>query len=183
VASEAILAHPIYYLQGSLEKAVEITVGKRETVLAAWRERTTRNWDNKWDPRLVPLVAEVPPASGPEYEQADRVASFFQPNRHWRTLGLLVGLGLAGALVVPAWRPALLLPAAASAIVLSSAALDGNVWRYRYPVDPLLAVLAGGGLQAAWSAARWAGRRLLTPRHRTGRSSARRVGTPAAAKR
>jgi 4-amino-4-deoxy-L-arabinose transferase-like glycosyltransferase len=183
VAAEAILAQPRYYLVGSLEMAAQILIGKRETVLAAWRERTTRNWDNKWDPRLVPLVKEVPPASGPEYERADRLASFFQPNRHWRPLGLLAGLGLAAALLVPAWRPALLLPVAVGAIVLSSAALDGNVWRYRYPVDPLLAVLAGGGLQAAWSAAAWAGRRLLTPARRAGRERAGPVGAAAAAKR
>jgi hypothetical protein len=35
------------------------------------------------------------------------------------------------------------------ALVFPSAALVGYVPRYRYPVDPLLAVLVGAGLQAA----------------------------------
>ena len=158
VAVEEILRQPLYYLRGSLEKAGEILIGKRETVRAAWRERTTRNWDNKWDPRLTPLVETVPPVEGPEYERADAVVSLFQPNRVWRPLGLLVGLGLVAALLVPLWRPALLLGAAAGAIVLASAALDGNVWRYRYPIDPALAVLAAGGVQALWSAVTQVGR-------------------------
>lgn len=150
VALEAIVSHPLYYLRGTLEMAATTLVGKRETVIAPWRERTTRNWDNKWDPRLAPLVADAPPAEGPEYERADAVVSFFQPYRQRQPLGLLLGLGLLAALLRPAWRPALLLAAAAGAIVLASAALDGLVWRYRYPVDPLLAVLAGGGVETLW---------------------------------
>jgi 4-amino-4-deoxy-L-arabinose transferase-like glycosyltransferase len=154
VAVEAILSQPGYYLSGTIKQAGEILVGKRETVLAPWRERTTRNWDNKWDPRLVPLVTKVPPADGPEYERADALVSFFQPWR-WRwPLALILTLGLLGALAQPIWRPALLLPTAAGSIILASAALDGNVWRYRYPVDPLLAVTIGGGAQLVWVLAR-----------------------------
>ena len=154
VAVDAILSQPGYYLSGTITKAVEILVGKRETVLAPWRERTTRNWDNKWDPRLTPLVQTVPPAEGPEYERADALISFFQPWRWRGPLALLLALGLLGALARPAWRRALLLPASAGLIVLASAALDGNVWRYRYPVDPLLAVTIGGGAELLWFLAR-----------------------------
>jgi hypothetical protein len=135
VAVEAILAQPGYYLRSTVKKAGEILVGKRETVLAPWRERTTRNWDNKWDPRLTALVKVVPPAEGREYARADALVSAFQP---WR------------------WnrRLALLLPVAAGLVVLASAALDGDVWRYRYPVDPLLAVTIGGGAELLWWLAR-----------------------------
>jgi hypothetical protein len=139
--------------------AGEILVGKRETVLAPWRERTTRNWDNKWDPRLTPLVKNPPPAEGPEYERADALVSFFQPWRWRQPLGLLLALGALAAIARPRWRPALILLLAAGAVILASAALDGSVWRYRYPVDPLLAVLIGGGAQAAWEALRWVFRR------------------------
>jgi hypothetical protein len=100
------------------------------------------------------LVTTVPPAEGLEYERADALVSFFQPWR-WRSpLALLLALGLFGALARPAWRRALLLPAAAGLIILASAALDGNVWRYRYPVDPLLAVTIGGGAELVWLLAR-----------------------------
>jgi 4-amino-4-deoxy-L-arabinose transferase-like glycosyltransferase len=164
VAVEAILGQPGYYLSGTIKKAGEILVGKRETVLAPWRERTTRNWDNKWDPRLMPLVAKVPPADGPEYERADALVSFFQPWR-WRwPLALILTLGLLGALAQPTWRPALLLSTAAGLMILASAALDGNVWRYRYPVDPLLAVTIGGGAQLIWVLARSGIAQLLRAR-------------------
>ena len=159
VALEAIRGQPAYYVTGSLRMAGEILVGKRETVIAPWRERTTRNWDNKWDPRLTPLVRNPPPAEGPEYEAADAIVSFFQPWRHRRELAVMLLLGLAATVLRPSWRPALLLPVAAGLVVLASAALDGNVWRYRYPVDPLLAVTVGGGVQALWLAAVWVGRR------------------------
>ena len=162
LAIEAIARRPAYYLISSLKMAGEILVGKRETVIAPWRERTTRNWDNKWDPRLTPLVKHPPPAEGPEYERADALVSFFQPFR-WRTqLVQLLALGLLAAAARPSWRPALIIPIAAGAIVLASAALDGSVWRYRYPVDPLLAVTVGGGAQALWLAAVWIVRRLTT---------------------
>ena len=103
-----------------------------------------------------------PPAEGPEYERADALVSFFQPFR-WRTqLGQLLALGLLAAVARPSWRPALIVLIAAGAVVLASAALDGNVWRYRYPVDPLLAVTVGGGAQALWLAGVWIARRLTT---------------------
>lgn len=159
VAFEAIRRQPGYYAVGSLRKAGEILVGKRETVIAPWRERTTRNWDNKWDPRLTPLVKNPPPTEGPDFEAADAVAGFFQPWRQRRELAVLLLVGLVAAALHRAWRPALVLPAAAGLIVLASAALDGNVWRYRYPVDPLLAATVGGGLEALALAARWARRR------------------------
>jgi hypothetical protein len=132
--------------------AGQILVGKRETVIAPWRERTTRNWDNKWDPRLTALVDSPPRPEGPDYERADAIVSFFQPYRWRREIGLLLVLGCAAAALRAAWRPALLVPAAAGLIVLASAALDGLVWRYRYPVDPLLAVTGAGGVQALWLA-------------------------------
>jgi hypothetical protein len=162
LAISAIARRPAYYLTGSFKMAGEILVGKRETVIAPWRERTTRNWDNKWDPRLTPLVQHPPPAEGPEYERADALVSFFQPFR-WRTqLGQLLALGLLAAVARPSWRPALIVPIAAGAIVLASAALDGNVWRYRYPVDPLLAVTVGGGGQALRLAGAWIVRQLTS---------------------
>src|SRR5207249_1827630 len=147
IALEALARRPGYYVLGSLRMAAEILSGKRETVIAPWRERTTRNWDNKWDPRLTPLVKHPPPANGPDFERADALSSLFQPVRWKRVLLPLLALGLLGALLRPSWRPALLVAATAVAIVVASAALDGNVWRYRYPTDPLLAVLVAGGLQ------------------------------------
>jgi hypothetical protein len=53
-----------------------------------------------------------------------------------------------------------LLFVAIGVILLTTTALNGSLARYRYPLDPLIAVLAAGGLigglqlLAAWLAAR-----------------------------
>jgi hypothetical protein len=81
-----------------------------------------------------------------EAGEGERLASLFRPSRiaWW-----IVGLGLIGAalsLVVPAYRPALLPFLVAFILIAVSAMLVGDVPRYRYPVDPLMYVLAAGGL-------------------------------------
>jgi hypothetical protein len=50
------------------------------------------------------------------------------------------------ALVIPAYRPAVLPFLVAFILIAVSAMLVGDVPRYRYPVDPLMYVLAAGGL-------------------------------------
>jgi hypothetical protein len=158
VALEAIAKRPAYFLSGTLEMTREILVGKRELVLGPWRERTTRNWDNKWDSRLTPLVKGPPPASGPELERAEWIISRFQPFLHRTDLGRLLAVGLLAAALIPAWRASLMVGAAAGIVILASAALDGSVWRYRYPADPLLAIFVGGAPQAVFSLALWLAR-------------------------
>jgi hypothetical protein len=58
-------------------------------------------------------------------------------------------LGAALALLLPRYRPALLPAAATIALLLAGAALDGPVERYRYPLDPLIMILAAGGYLSA----------------------------------
>mgnify|MGYP007013285840 CR=1 FL=1 len=50
------------------------------------------------------------------------------------------------ALAVPAYRPAMLPFLVALVLIAVSAMLVGDVPRYRYPVDPLMYVMAAGGL-------------------------------------
>jgi len=70
---------------------------------------------------------------------------------------LLALLGMVVAFVRTEWRPAVALGLASLALLFISAALVGNVSRYRYPVDPMLTVLAVGGL--AWVVERFRNRR------------------------
>ena len=49
---------------------------------------------------------------------------------------------------MPRYRPALAPAATAIVLVVAAAALDGLVWRFRYPADPAIAVVAAGGLAA-----------------------------------
>lgn len=146
LALQAIWERRDHYLRSTLTAATELYNGKIERLLGHWRQRTTRNWDRKWDPRIARLVDHEEPAEGPSYDRADWLSNLAQPFRHRRWLTLALVCGAVLALFVPSWRPALLLLAVAGAIVLASAGLDGAVYRYRYPVDPALAVLIAGGL-------------------------------------
>ena len=47
---------------------------------------------------------------------------------------------------MPSLRPALLLSLAVLALLVTCAALDGPVVRYRYPADPLIALVGAGAL-------------------------------------
>lgn len=146
LALQAIWERRDYYARSTLGFAWELYEGKIERLLGHWRQRTTRNWDNKWDPRIAPLVDDELPAEGPLFRQVDAAANFAQPYRHRRPITYAIVLGAALAVLVPRWRGALLPLGVAAAMILASAALDGPVYRYRYPVDPLLAILAAGGL-------------------------------------
>jgi len=157
VALAEIAERPGHYLFTTREMAWELFQGRNERLLGNWRARTTRNWDKRWDARIVTLLDPDRPAEGDAYERADAVTSFYQPWR-WRwPISWLFALGAIMVLVVPRFRPALAPVGAALVLVVAAAALDGLVWRFRYPADPAIAVVAAGGLFAplalVWSAA------------------------------
>ena len=88
----------------------------------------------------------------------------------WLLAALFV-VGTLAAALRPPLRPALL-PALVTLILLAaSAALVGDVPRYRYPLDPFIYVVAAGGLTTmvalAWSLVRR--RPLPRPLPETGR--------------
>jgi hypothetical protein len=163
LAIDAIQQRPGPYLASTAETIWELFQGKNERLLGHWRQRTTRNWDRRWDPRLVPLLGDELPASGPAYERADELTSTFQPWRWRRPIAWLFGLGVVLALVVRRWRLGLAPAAVAVVLVVAAAALDGLVWRFRYPADPLIAVVAAGGLTASATLVWGAARRLARP--------------------
>jgi hypothetical protein len=146
LALQTIWENRDHYVQSTWTFAWELYDGKIERLLGHWRQRTTRNWDNKWDLRIAPLVDEELPAQGPAYDRVDDAASFAQPYRYRRWITYAIVIGAVLAVVVPRWRSALLPLGVAVVMILASAALDGPVYRYRYPVDPLLAIVAAGGI-------------------------------------
>jgi len=162
LALDAISQRPGYYLGTTVDTAWKLFGGANERLLGHWRQRTTRNWDRRWDPRLAALLEDELPAEGPAYQRADALTSAFQPWRWRGPIGWLFAIGALAALLMPRFRPGLVPWAAALALILAAAALDGLVWRFRYPADPLIAVVAAGGLTAPIAlAVAWA-RRLAS---------------------
>ena len=156
LALSEIAERPGHYLSTTREMAWDLFQGRNERLLGNWRQRTTRNWDRRWDPRMVSLLDPDTPAEGERYERADAVTSFFQPWRWKSSITWLFGIGVVVAVAIPRFRPALAPAATALVLVIAAAALDGLVWRFRYPADPAIAVVVAGGLFAplalAWSA-------------------------------
>jgi 4-amino-4-deoxy-L-arabinose transferase-like glycosyltransferase len=143
IAVAAILRNPVHYAEGSIEFVGVIFAGEEERLRDHWDEYKDAN---PWDPRIRDLVGGPTSAELAERSNANRLANLFQPARYSTALAALFILGAALALLVPRYRVALLPSATVGVLLLAQAALDGPVERYRYPVDPLIALVAAGGL-------------------------------------
>lgn len=135
-AIEVILAQPEAYLFSTLTQAEEILSGTREDL----------------DSRIVrgPFSAD-PTLRSPDAQNHDdhgasnALLSVFQPADYRGVLLLLLVVGTASAAITPAHRAGLIPTMISVVLIALSAALVGALSRYRYPLDPLLAVLIGGG--------------------------------------
>jgi hypothetical protein len=152
VATDVIMEHPTYYAIGSLQMAWQIVLGKEkeDTYSDRWVMRSSKDWVEQWETRVDHLLGPSTEAEQRSVETAQWLTNLFQPALVGPILPLLAALGLL--LSVVAARPALLPGLAGLGILLASAALDGPVPRYRYPLDPLIALLAAGALAvlAGW---------------------------------
>jgi 4-amino-4-deoxy-L-arabinose transferase-like glycosyltransferase len=147
LAIEAILRRPDYYVSGTLQRFLRMADGSVERLRDARNTADTarQRWE---DEASKHLLAPATPAEDRAAPLASVLVSIWQPGYVGPVLPLLALLGTIAGLVRPAWRPAVALGLASLALLGISAALVGNVSRYRYPEDPMLAVLAVGG--AAW---------------------------------
>ena len=147
IATEAIMRDPMLWVGGTLEMFYELLKGAPKEELVSWHQdvHDQPRVSNQWA-RFNYLLEAPPPAQVREASEAESLAQLFRPSKvAWP----IVGLGLLGALlalVVPAYRPAVLPFLVAFILIAVSAMLVGDVPRYRYPVDPLMYVIAAGGL-------------------------------------
>lgn len=148
LAIEAILRQPDYYVVGTVQRFVRLSQGAVERLrdLRNTNDVARQRWEDTNTRHLVPPAT---PAQDREAAAAEAVTGLFQPGRVGLAIVLLALVGALGTLVGHGHRSAWLVLGAAAALLFASVALVGNVPRYRYPVDPLLAVLATGGLCAA----------------------------------
>jgi 4-amino-4-deoxy-L-arabinose transferase-like glycosyltransferase len=125
-AIHLIRQQPEYYLQGTAAMFLRVLVGVERPLDEFWRRR------------------------GNPYYAADRatveqVVGLYQDGHLGGLVGALFLLGTVRTLV--AWRRGFwLLPLVVVSHLLLYVALDGPLARYRYPVQPLITLLACGGL-------------------------------------
>ncbi|MGE3908728.1 MAG: glycosyltransferase family 39 protein [Chloroflexota bacterium] len=152
IALQAILKRPAYYLTGTADMFVQTFVGRPVRLRQDWLP-----WRNiAWEERVQHLLPEPTPVEARSFDTAERLVTIYDP----ATLApILALLGVIGALsgLRPRQRPALVLGLMVAGLLLAGAALIGIEWRYRFPLDPLINVLAAGGLvtmlgliQARW---------------------------------
>jgi 4-amino-4-deoxy-L-arabinose transferase-like glycosyltransferase len=152
LAIQAIVRQPLYFAEGSLRFALRIFNG----VEIRLRDHEAERKDVEWSERTRSLLTLV--RSEDDARFASGLLKLWQPAL-WAPLPLvLFALGIAASLM-PAWRPGLLVAASVTLLIVASAALNGPQERYRYPVDPAIAVLMASGV-VALAVAVW---RVLRP--------------------
>ncbi|HZO28868.1 MAG TPA: glycosyltransferase family 39 protein [Chloroflexota bacterium] len=141
LALQAIVRQPIYFAEGSLRFALRIFNGLEIRL----RDHEAERKDVEWNERTRSLLAFV--RSEDDARFANGLLKLWQPAL-WAPLPLvLFALGVMASLI-PGWRLGLLVGACVTALVVASAALNGPQERYRYPVDPAIAVLMASGVAA-----------------------------------
>ncbi|MFN8525411.1 MAG: glycosyltransferase family 39 protein [Chloroflexota bacterium] len=143
VALAAIWTRPDYYVAGSLDMAWRTFAGRPVRLRQDWQP-----WRNiNWPPRVARLLPQPSPVEDRQFGQAEWLATAFDPARFpWAMLALAAAGTVAGL-----WRGRLLVGVLAvlvTVLVLVGGFLIGIEWRYRYPLDPLINVLAAGGAAA-----------------------------------
>src|SRR5262249_40863892 len=121
-------------------------------------------WRNMiWEERVKHLLPQPTAVEERSFAAAERLATLYDPARGAPLLALLGGVGvLIGAL--GGRRTVLLVGLLVQGLLLAGAALIGIEYRYRYPLDPLINVLAAGGLLAIVSLVRSRWRRATPVR-------------------
>jgi hypothetical protein len=150
ISLDGIAGRPEHFARTSVVMFLDLFAGDQKEELVRWhlRERDQGRVMNQWQHMRHLLSA---PTSSQETESgvAESLGSIFRPTR-WLT-PLVLGIALSLLLVCwrPEHRPAAFVSAVIGIILLVSALLVGEVPRYRYPLDPLIMVLAAGGYVCA----------------------------------
>jgi hypothetical protein len=155
-AQQALLRQPVYYVESTLSNFGRLMLGVPERPRDAWATRREARNREEWEGQSEIRHLMGPPSLIHDREQraAEAIVSFYQPARFGPVL--LIGFMLGAFAVIR--RPALAGGAVPMLCVLAAigaaVALVAPLPRYRWPVEPLYAVVAVGGFA-------WAGRLLV----------------------
>jgi hypothetical protein len=165
VALDAIGRQPLRYVTSTLRMSVELFFGEDQPLGEVSKragepgyinpQSKQRTW---FEERIIHLGEPPTQAVENEFDNAETLTSLYQPGR---LIWLLAAGFVVGALVTvlnTRYRSGLILTLAVPPMLLANAALAGPEARFRYPIDPLIAVLAFGGIawavQSIWTTAR-----------------------------
>jgi 4-amino-4-deoxy-L-arabinose transferase-like glycosyltransferase len=140
IALEGIAARPFYFVQTSADMWLKTLVGRPIRLRQDWVP-----WRNiAWDERVAHLLPLATPAEDREFREAELIVSVVDPARLAPILLPLAALGMLAA-AKAGRRPVVVIGALVLVLLAFGAAVIGIEWRYRYPLDPAIHVLAGCG--------------------------------------
>jgi len=146
LATDVILNQPVYYLQGTARLSWQLLAGEPEKLSTDWKTQNARLSRDEWDDRVEHLLSRATEAQRNELDNADAIVDLVQPPAWHPLMPALFILGTLLFALKASLRPALLMSFAVIGLLVTCAALDGPVVRYRYPADPLIALVAAGAL-------------------------------------
>jgi hypothetical protein len=153
LALETIVRQPGYYLFGTIRNFGLLAQGSRERYRDHWQTRRDDGSREEWEANvdIRHLLGPPTPLQQQQYDQAETLMSLFQSARLGPTIPLLALIGVAGlALGIGGRRArpgvAAFLALVVVGLLLAAVAMVAPLPRYRYPVEPLLGLLAAGGL-------------------------------------
>jgi len=160
LSTDVILEHPVYYLRGTMKMTWQLLQGEPEKLSTDWKTQNARLSREEWDDRVEHLLSRASQPQRNELDNASAIVTLVQPPAWGPLMPALFILGTLLFVVIPNLRPSLLLSLSVIALLLTCAALDGPVVRYRYPADPLIALVGAGAVTwaFAWLRSRLAGR-------------------------
>lgn len=143
LALERIRAQPLTYLSLLVENGQRVFFGQPVDLRYAWETPASEVWG--------PGLPSYPqPASAEQEAWFDTLrvlTGLYDPARLAPAIAFLFTLGTAEAILDRRARLALLPALAATGLILLAVGLVGVEYRYRYPVDPLITLVALGGLR------------------------------------
>lgn len=158
-ALQVIRQEPQHYLHGTLAMLVKLGLGYERAFTDRWAPRFKPKFQRTW-PETI-RFALAPPEPWPEEQRAttEWLLALYRDQHLDRLIVMLFCIG-AVVCCFGARRGLPLLPLIVLSQLLLAVALDGALPRYRYPLQPLITLVAVGGLAACWQGLALTARRL-----------------------
>lgn len=155
LAVDALRRQPDHYVIGTLANLGRLAVGRPERAATHWATRREARNREEWESHIEirHLLGPPSPIQERQYHEAELITSLFQPATLGPTVALLALLGVLFAVRTPRRSTAMLLGLTAFGLLFGAVAMVAPLARYRYPAEPILYILAAGGLAGALQAA------------------------------
>jgi len=149
---------------------VRLAQGSPERYRDHWQTRKDSGNREEWEANvnIRQLLGPPTPLQEAQYGEAEALMNLFQPSRLGLLIPLLalagiVGLGLGIGSIQARPGVAAFLTLVVVGLLLAAVALVAPLARYRYPAEPLLGLLAAGGLTTLVATVRKATMAVRTP--------------------